>query len=189
MWNNTINDTSRLDGARDAYFASADLAMDRLQSILDNPASTPSEIAEARNAIEQLRADSGRVANMTSDLSVQYETSQLNDRVDALMDGAVDAGAEQASGWVGRAFSESFSRGGIGGGVNVSDGASLYAKMSSDPQGFASYWKDLSPEDRQLAMFTLQTYVQDQNQLTTMMTNMLSASHQTSSAIARNLSV
>lgn len=192
MWNSNVNDIARADAARDAYMATADLALDRLQAIVDNPASSPAEVADARSAIDAIREEIGFVGNCRSDIGIVIRTNELNERISELLDGEVDAAAEGGTTtWIGDAFDGMREWSGVVGlgQPSISDGAALYEKMSTDPRGFASFWKDLSPEDRQLAMFTLQTYVQDQNQLTTMMTNMLSASHQTASAIARNLSV
>lgn len=71
---------------------------------------------------------------------------------------------------------------------DVTDGAGLQRYLESQPEGFQTYWSELSSEDRQMAMFSLQQHTAMQAQLNTMMTNMQQAQHNAAMAIARNLS-
>lgn len=74
-------------------------------------------------------------------------------------------------------------------GVSFTDGQSMAELQRRDPEAFAEWFKGLGDDERQLAMQNLQTYTQDRMQLTTMLTNMLQASHEATMAVARNLSV
>lgn len=71
----------------------------------------------------------------------------------------------------------------------ISDGPALRDRFESDPKGFATQWRELSSEDRQLAMFTLQQETALDNQITQMLTGLMKSSHDTTMAVARNLQV
>ncbi len=67
-------------------------------------------------------------------------------------------------------------------------GSELSSLLHNNPDAFARAWRDMDPEDRQLAMFTLQQHASTEAQLTTLMTNLSQSAHQAAMAVARNLS-
>lgn len=58
-----------------------------------------------------------------------------------------------------------------------------------DPEGFARFYKDLSADDKQMLMTRLNQEMQQTNQLFSLISNLLQASHQTARAVIQNLRV
>ncbi len=60
---------------------------------------------------------------------------------------------------------------------------------SADPQAFYGAMRDLSPEDRQMTMMMMNQYLQDMNQMFSMMSNLSKAMHDTAKALISNMRV
>lgn len=72
---------------------------------------------------------------------------------------------------------------------HAADPDALYDAFTNQPERFAEAWSDLDADQRGLIMFSLQEQVSLNNQITEMLTSLLKAAHDTTSAIARNLVV
>ncbi|MBN1946423.1 MAG: hypothetical protein JW797_12160 [Bradymonadales bacterium] len=78
---------------------------------------------------------------------------------------------------------------GVGGGDDswVTDPSAVLERYESDPEGFYQAFKEMSEEDRMLAMFSLQRAAQLNAQLMQLVSNLLQVYHDTSMAVVRNL--
>jgi hypothetical protein len=73
--------------------------------------------------------------------------------------------------------------------ADYTDGESMANLLDSNPEAFKAWWGELSAEERDIGMMQMQEHMQQRSQMQTMITNMLSAQHDSVMAIARNLAV
>lgn len=73
--------------------------------------------------------------------------------------------------------------------AELMSGQESLALFRQSPEEFSSYYRALSPEDRQLATMSLQEEMQAQNQLFSLLSNMQQAEHQTGRSIVSNIRV
>ncbi|MEZ4462015.1 MAG: hypothetical protein R3E66_20310 [bacterium] len=73
--------------------------------------------------------------------------------------------------------------------VVTMDAGELAKEFGADPKGMWDKLSTLNPEDRQFALMKLQQGVQENNQLFSMLTNFMKATHDTEKAIVSNLRV
>lgn len=69
------------------------------------------------------------------------------------------------------------------------NGADMERLQLRDPKGFQAMMKDMTAEDRGLAMQQMQQHLQSVNQMISMMTNMAQIQHDTTKAVINNLRV
>lgn len=168
----------------------------QIQEARDSGLCTPAELAELDALEAQLdrRAESvyghvqngddlGRLMRTQEETDAYLAELGLDERAEAAAgtgsgaaDGASGAGSADAKGDPGSIAD------------NLSDGSSLLRLYESDPDEFARQWRELSSEDRTLAMHSLQSAANLEAQITTLFTNIMQAQHQAIMAIARNLS-
>lgn len=184
-----VSDSDR-SRAESAY---RDLA-DELRRSADDPNATPEVRAAAQQQLQELTGYWQGLrgeTNTRGKFDMQQFTVQSEERLRDLMTdrgGMIfDDAPIGVMARVGGTLLETIDWGGSRRG-SLADGDALLRRFESDPAGFSRMWKDLSSEERQLAMFALQQASQDQAQLTSMMTNLQQSSHSATMAIARNLS-
>ena len=73
--------------------------------------------------------------------------------------------------------------------VVTSDAGEIAKEFGADPKGMWDKLSQLTPDDRQFALMKLQQGVQENNQLFSMLTNFMKATHDTEKAIVSNLRV
>ncbi|MCB9507388.1 MAG: hypothetical protein H6700_01980 [Myxococcales bacterium] len=175
---------------RSAAHAIEDPRLRALDDAIESGKLSPAEEAEARQLRAQLESRADSVYAHTrngDDLARLTQTAADVDRflADLGVDEADGSGGADCASGTGSADSK-----GDPGSIedNLSDGSSLLRLYESDPDEFARQWRELSSEDRTLAMHSLQSAANLEAQITTLFTNIMQAQHQAIMAIARNLS-
>lgn len=71
----------------------------------------------------------------------------------------------------------------------MSDPDALLDLYNDSPEAFTKFYKDLSADDKQMLMTRLNQEMQQSNQMYSLISNLLQASHQTARAVIQNLRV
>ncbi len=186
---------SQAAAARDTMTAEATAYADQLRQAIADP-NTPDDVRVQLQA--ELRAFQGEMDSVRTDMSghglMEYE--RVTDDIRMRMDDLLDDMSEQ---WLGEPgadplslaaerFSSSERMLRVLTPLSEMSGSELSSLLHNNPDAFARAWRDMDPEDRQLAMFTLQQHASTEAQLTTLMTNLSQSAHQAAMAVARNLS-
>lgn len=186
---------SQAAAARNTMTIEANAYADQLRDAIADP-NTPADVRVQLQA--ELRAFQGEMDSVRTDMSghglMEYE--RVTDDIRVRMDDLLGDMAEQ---WLGEpgadplslaaeriSSSESTLRVMVP--LSEMSGSELSSLLHSNPDAFARAWREMDPEDRQLAMFTLQQHASTEAQLTTLMTNLSQSAHQAAMAVARNLS-
>jgi hypothetical protein len=183
---------NRSEARQDAHDVLTDLR-ETLEGVINNPATSASDRGAAMTELNELNSRWENLLDRSRTAST-YERVE-NDMRDRLYDlrsaghgGAADCGESfftlPGDGALLDRFPALAPRT-----ADYTDGESMAKLLDSNPEAFKAWWGELSAEERDIGMMQMQEHMQQRSQMQTMITNMLSAQHDSVMAIARNLAV
>lgn len=181
----SIEDNPNMSKAeKDAAFAK----LDQAEKAADNALDFTTNSGHYDTNSGSVRGD-GDMSVVLAELA--RATDKLGDVVDSVKVSSQPIDAPSSSGGT----SGASGTGGVGGaGAPDSSGGTSGASdllnlANQDPDAFMSKMKNMSPEERQAAMFSMQQQMQTMNQMFSMMTNLAKVMHDTAKAAINNLRV